>query len=332
MLRCERSGDLSDSSKRIVSSPSTALVVRPECAWHLGRRGAQQVNHTKTEAGNGSRLTKRDVSPPRPFRPAAESEFPARPKPPLRRRLPSWVSQQTSEQAIRLRLRKAHTPSALVVGVYRRDNAAFMRSVLDDSQDIRLWALDESAPHLERYTVGVGPGARMDLLNLLIADSQSPYTVIVDDDIVFERGSLSRLLQLTERYELDLCQAAQSPRGYPSHSITIRRRFSALRLTNFVEIGPLLVIGPRLREQLLPFPEGFGMGIGLDVRWSGLHQARSGHYAVVDAVVVRHLKPTGLAYDKGAEAHQLERELMALGLQSLAEVFRTFGVVRPWNV
>lgn len=247
------------------------------------------------------------------------------------RRLARQTSQQTTELLVGWRLRASVVPDFVVACVYRRANSAVVRGLVEGLADVRLWALDEPTPELARFTEGAGPGKRTELLNSLLKQSRAPYTVIIDDDIVFRTGSIERVVVTAQRHQLDLCQPAQAPYGHVFHNITIQRRFSALRLTNFVEIGPLVVVGPRLRDRILPFPSDFGMGWGLDVRWSALCKTHGARFGIVDSSVVEHLSRIGAAYDHGPERKRLDTELRKQGVESLADLPRTKQVIRPWR-
>jgi hypothetical protein len=254
----------------------------------------------------------------------------------LLRRATTTASQALTEALVARRLRASTSPPPFTLaGVYSARNAAIVRALIQDVPHVRLWALDEPAAELADLTVGSGPGARMDHLNRLVEGVSTPYVVITDDDVSYAKGDIWRLVTIAERCKLDICQPAQAPEGYPSHTVTVRHRFSAYRLTNFVEVGPVTVFGPRMRGVAVPFPPGSGQGWGLDVEWAKLIESHGARLAVVDAVTIMHLAPPGLAYARQAEEVRLNAILEAAGVDSEAGIWsfpKTLSYVRPWKL
>ena len=254
----------------------------------------------------------------------------------LSRRSVAPVSRVATTAWMRRRLGHAsRRPDFTVIGIYRRENAPLVHAAIDGLSDVRLWALDQPAPELASVTVGSGPGDRIEHLNHLLEPRTADYLVVMDDDIRFVTGSISRLVEVAARHRLDLCQPAQSVNGHWSHPITVRHVLSAVRLTNFVEVGPLVVIGPRLRHEILPFPPDAGQGWGLDVRWSKLCETHRARLAVVDAVEVEHLGAVGTSYSWDAEEARLLEALQEQGhaeVEDLVSLPKTRSWVRPWAI
>jgi len=97
----------------------------------------------------------------------------------------------TSSPAIEDRSAGTLPTTAALLSVYRRKNARSVTHLVAQSReagmDVALWALDEPIASLAPFTVGAGPGLRMDLLNRLWAIvSRATYeqVMIADDDIV----------------------------------------------------------------------------------------------------------------------------------------------------
>jgi hypothetical protein len=108
------------------------------------------------------------------------------------------------------------------------------------------------------------------------------------------------------------------------------------RLTRYVEQGPCVILSPRAREQILPFPEDIGMGWGVEASWATHADLRLG---IIDAVHLRHLKavsPSG--YDVDAEWERALQLLAATGaetwadLQKVSATWRADERVAPWLV
>lgn len=224
-------------------------------------------------------------------------------------------------------------PPALI-SVYRHRNAPVLRKLVDQlppGSVVRLWALDRTAPALSDHTVGTGPGDRLDLLNALIGALEGTTygpLVITDDDVSFVIGDLTRLLALGGLLELDLFQPAHSRRSKTAHRFCRKRWLVVGRRTTFVEEGPLLVLTPAAQARVLPFPDDFGMGWGIEVRW--YRCASELRMGIVDAVVMRHERDGSYTYDTGPERARLRAELEAVGLRELREIQRELG--RRWVV
>lgn len=227
-------------------------------------------------------------------------------------------------------------PDALLLGVYRAHNVHrvrdLVRPVLDRGWTAAWWALDAVVDDLAEITVGTGAGARLPLLNEILsraAPDPAGWLVVSDDDVTFERGNVVELVSLCTRAELDLAQPARTDTSV-DHGITSARRLSLARRTSFVEIGPVVAIGPRWRDRIVPFPEERGMGWGLELEWHELHREGCA-LGVVDAIRVRHEGARGEDYDYRVEAHGVHAELAERGFDGWKDVQLTVGTWRPWQ-
>lgn len=230
----------------------------------------------------------------------------------------------------------ASFPPATVIGIYRTRNAGLMASLLEPAVTrgwtVGLWGLDGVAPELAEHTLGSGPGARTDLLNVLAARVSPPpshYLIVTDDDLRFTVGNLGDLVAMCKRADLWLAQPAHDRVSHASHRITRARFLSNVRTTRFVEIGPVVVFSPGARPELLPFPDGFGMGWGLAVRW--WHRSAGRRMGIVDAVRVRHLSKVAAGYATEGEELRLRQCLTEAGLRSIKELHVTEATWRLWD-
>lgn len=236
------------------------------------------------------------------------------------------------------RANAARHPKATMIAVYRQRNVTNVERVLSEvdqgATDIRLWALDEAAPSLARWTFSAGPGQKFALLNRLIEANPieaGALLVAFDDDFHFSSGNVQALLNWVVRAGLDLAQPAHASGSHSSHRITVRRFLSLVRLTTFVEIGPLFVVSPRAYRATVPFPEDFGMGWGLDLAWSDLiHDGL--RLGVIDATSIRHLGRPGVAYDDAEERERVKGMLSDRQLTTVREMQQTVAVWRPWQM
>ena len=142
------------------------------------------------------------------------------------------------------------------------------------------------------------------------------------------------LVVLCERGLLDLAQPARSDGNAKfafnvAHAITRARKLSRVRLTTFVETGPLIVVGPRWRNRIFPLPEARGMGWGVELDWYELWKGGC-VLGIVDAVRVAHLGEPGSEYDAREAAARVHEELAHRRYGDWKEVQRTIDVWRPW--
>jgi hypothetical protein len=248
----------------------------------------------------------------------------------------SVIARKTRATGARPRNPGAGFP-ATVLSIYRYENAPILRAFLGEQplepRQLRLWALDRPHPDLERCTLGVGQGGKFDLLNQMLESEPVPddhHVVVADDDVLFMRGDLRRLVGLAQDASLGLTQPAHAIGSHWNHPITRRRLLSVARLTTYVEIGPVFVVGPEWRSRILPFPSGIGLGFTLDmVQWAQLRHEGC-RLGVADAVRVLHCHPAGRSYDWEAEMQPLRDHLASVGAETPWELQRDLATWRPW--
>lgn len=144
-----------------------------------------------------------------------------------------------------------------------------------------------------------------------IAGSHYRYVLVVDDDIDFLPGDISRLFTLCDAHRLYLAQPSLRWGTHASHHVTLHNPVCIVRQSRFVE-----VMAPCFsREALARLQPTFGLNRstwGIDYAWSSL-LAGEGRIAVVDAIQVEHTKAISL--DGGA----FYLKLRAAGIDPLAE-------------
>jgi hypothetical protein len=201
----------------------------------------------------------------------------------------------TRRSAARL-ARSAPAPlDILVVGVYRPGSllAEALPALRSQRHRVRV-ALGSTGPAdepLRAHTVAEDlGGGKFENLNLVLeatAASPADWTIAIDDDVRLPRGFLDRFVGVCEAFDLDLAQPAQTLRSHSAWKVTRRRPASLVRVTRFVEIGPVTAFGRRAAEELLPFPE-LRFGWGLDLHWAAVAGQRGWRLGIVDALPVRH--------------------------------------------
>ena len=220
-----------------------------------------------------------------------------------------------------------------IVGVYREASSPVVERLLAPALaagwSTAWWALDRTTSSLAAVTVGEGAGEKLPLLNRVL-EHHGPVEgplLLSDDDIVFERGDVVELVALSERAGLALAQPAHAAGSEVSHGITRARRGSRVRLTTFVESGPLVVVAADAVARVAPLPEARGMGWGLELDWIDLGVP----VGIVDAVRVRHLGKVSGTYDDTELRTRMRAELAERGLDGWAPLQRTLAVWRPWQ-
>lgn len=229
--------------------------------------------------------------------------------------------------------------------IYRERNQQYVTGLVEEAQQsgmkIALWSLDNPIPELAAYTVGCGPGLRMDLLNRLwqAVESDKFYQlVIVDDDITFTRGSLDQLLGAATVCGFGIAQPARDWTSQYSYPINIKRPFLLARHSTFVEPGPMFVMTRPWIDQVMPFPENFGMGYGIWLLWQKL-QPMGCKLGIIDCVTVKHPSLVATEYTSivEVEKRRVWKLLCEQGYHSFEDAHQILGnwkmgqPVPPWK-
>jgi hypothetical protein len=205
----------------------------------------------------------------------------------------------------------------LVIGVYRDASllADALHALHSSRHNVRsaLGAMGAADPRLREQTVAEGlTGGKFENLNRVLAAAAGvtpDWTLVVDDDVRLPRGFLDGFLGVCETFELELAQPAQTLRSHSAWKVTRRRPASLVRITRFVEIGPVTAFGRKAAAELLPFPE-LRFGWGLDLHWAALAGRHGWRLGVVDALPVRHESAlVGAAYSRDDAVEEATRFL-----------------------
>jgi hypothetical protein len=217
-------------------------------------------------------------------------------------------------------------------------NAHLLRGIVGQAQaagiSVLLWGLDGVVPGMEALTHGDGPGTRSALLSGLASearDNGARQVIICDDDVEFVVGSLGDLVEVSVQCGFAMSQPAHTWDSNFSYTFTAGRPAILARWTDFVEIGPVLLVAEHFLDRVLPFPEGAGMGWGLEAEWSRLRTAED-RFGIVDYIRMRHLGSIGADYSAMAEeTRRLAKSLGQIGRSDLKELCRTRGRWMPWR-
>ncbi len=150
-----------------------------------------------------------------------------------------------------------------------------------------------------------------DFYEKVVVASSYEYVLVVDDDIDFSPGDISRLFRLCVAHRLFLAQPSLSWGTHANHDVTLHNPACIVRRTRFIEVMAPCFSRAAL-ERLRPTFRLNRSTWGLDYAWASL-LAGEHRIAVVDAVQVRHTKPVSL--DGGA----FYLKLRAAGIDPAAE-------------
>lgn len=118
------------------------------------------------------------------------------------------------------------------------------------------------------------------------------YVMLLDDDVEFRPGDISRFFDICDRERLALCQPALAWGTHATFDVTLCNPVCRVRQVGFVEVMAPCFSRAAL-EQLLPTFRLTRSTWGIDHAWASI-LAGQDRLAVVDAVRVLHTKPVDL--------------------------------------
>ena len=148
--------------------------------------------------------------------------------------------------------------------------------------------------------------------------------LLLDDDLRFRPGDVSRFFDHCERDALFLSQPAIAWGSHANHRINLWNPMCVVRRVNFVEVMAPCFSRAALDELMT---ETFGLTTctwGIDYAWSSLLRDR-GRLAVVDAVAMAHTKPMDRS---GGPFYEMLRRSGIDPEQELAAVHACYA---PWG-
>ncbi len=156
------------------------------------------------------------------------------------------------------------------------------------------------------------------------------YVLVVDDDVYFQPGDISRYFEICERHALFLSQPALSWRSYFGIRLTLRNAFTRLRRVTFVEVMTPCMSAAALK--LLRPTFGLTKSTwGIDLAWTALCAGEHAMH-IVDEIEVTHTKP--IDRQSGAFYQRL-REMGVDPRQELRGIYATYEGrdlrVSNWN-
>ncbi|MBB2191929.1 DUF707 domain-containing protein [Gluconacetobacter azotocaptans] len=155
---------------------------------------------------------------------------------------------------------------------------------------------------------------------------QYDYVMMPDDDIAMTWSDINRCFEVMKDYGLYLAQpalASDSPRNHFSHPLTLHHQGTVLRYTSFVEVMVPIFSRDAIRLCLPSFVTS-DSGWGLDWAWQSMLGYPKRRSAIIDEVVVRHMRPVGGNY-QGLTPQ--EDEARVLDMFGGKKILVNYGVV-----
>lgn len=149
------------------------------------------------------------------------------------------------------------------------------------------------------------------------------YVLLLDDDLLFSPGDVSRFFDLCERNRLFLSQPAIAWGSHANHEVNIWNPACEVRQVNFVEVMAPCFSAQAIGELLDTF-KLTKCTWGIDYAWSSL-LAGQGRLAVVDSVAMHHTKPMDRAEGP------FYRMLRSNGIDPDAELAAVHRSFAPWG-
>ena len=176
----------------------------------------------------------------------------------------------------------------------------------------------------------VGDRGKFHNINLALHQhdiSAFDWLIVTDDDIALPPGFVDNFLYLATKAKLHLCQPAHRFHSFNRFLLTYRAWNSLVRLTNFVESGPITAFHRDSLGLLLPFPE-LRWSWGVDITWSEIGRRHDLRLGIIDATPIEHLKPISSNYDyKVAIAEAMEFLRQQGVTSSKKDILKNLGVV-----
>lgn len=150
------------------------------------------------------------------------------------------------------------------------------------------------------------------------------YVLMLDDDLEFAPGDISRFFRHCEAHHLNLCQPAIRLGSHANHVLNLRNPLCKVRRVNFVEVmAPCF--DRATAERLMPTLSLTQCTWGIDWAWASI-LAPHGRLAVVDAVAMHHTKPMDIS---GGPFYQRLRSMGIDPAQELAAVHQRYPILDP---
>ena len=128
----------------------------------------------------------------------------------------------------------------------------------------------------------------IDDYNAFLKDKNYKRLALIDDDVQFRPGDISRLFDYCDNENIELCQPALCWGTNASHNVTLWNPLFNRRNVTFIEVmTPFFSID--MLNQLMPTFNLTKSTYGIDYAWSSILSG-GGKIAIVDKIKVNHIK------------------------------------------
>jgi hypothetical protein len=142
---------------------------------------------------------------------------------------------------------------------------------------------------------------------------QFDWMVLVDDDVELPNDFLDKFLYLSEAADLHICMPAHRFRSNQTFQLTARHWGGMVRITQYVESGPITAFRRSMYRHILPFPE-LKWAWGTNIGWGESALKMGYRIGIVDGTPIRHVRPVGKSYDVRLATEEAEAFLAAEGI------------------
>lgn len=164
----------------------------------------------------------------------------------------------------------------------------------------------------------------LDIYPRVLAQHAHRYVLMLDDDLEFAPGALSRFFEHCDAEGLNLCQPAIRLGSHANHVLNIRNLLTLVRRVNFVEVMAPCFDRASL-EKLMPTFTLSQCTWGIDWAWAA-ELGETARLAIVDAVAMHHTKPMDVS---GGPFYQRLKRMGIDPAQELAEVHKRYPIHDP---
>lgn len=165
----------------------------------------------------------------------------------------------------------------------------------------------------------------LEIFPRVLAGLPHRYVMLLDDDLVFAPGAISRFFRYCEADALNLCQPAIRLGSHANHVLNLRNAMCLVRRVNFVEVMAPCFDRETLKQLMHATFALSQCTWGIDWAWSSL-LGNDGRLAVVDAVAMHHTKPMDVT---GGPFYQRLKRMGIDPALELAAVHQRYPIIEP---
>lgn len=151
------------------------------------------------------------------------------------------------------------------------------------------------------------------------------YILMLDDDVYFQNGDISRLFSIVQQHEWEMALASLSTDSFCSFPVFFNHKSSGFRQVNGVEIM-MPVYSTRILGIVRQLISESISGWGFDAALSMLAASQGFHAAVVDDIIAQHIRPINA--DTGQYYQMLHRAQIYPEIE-FTHLQKKYGFTKP---